>query len=131
MAEAEVPFGPILLTLTWISFTKSSGKTMRYAVIRTGGKQYRVTEGDLVRIEKLAGEVGEKITLGNVLFIGGNGDVKIGLPLVENASVTGEIVSQAKAKKVMVFKKKRRKSYSRQRGHRQHQTTLRITGIDG
>jgi large subunit ribosomal protein L21 len=104
---------------------------MRYAVIRTGGKQYRVTEGDLVRIEKLAGEVGEKITLGNVLFIGGNGDVKIGLPLVENASVTGEIVSQAKAKKVMVFKKKRRKSYSRQRGHRQHQTTLRITGIDG
>jgi large subunit ribosomal protein L21 len=128
---AEVPFGPILLTLTWISFTKSSGKTMRYAVIRTGGKQYRVTEGDLVRIEKLAGEVGEKITLGDVLFIGGNGDAKIGLPLVENASVTGEIVSQAKAKKVLVFKKKRRKSYSRQRGHRQHQTTLRITGIDG
>ena len=104
---------------------------MRYAVIRTGGKQYRVTEGDLVRIEKLAGEVGEKITLGDVLFIGGNGDVKIGLPLVENASVTGEIVSQAKVKKVLVFKKKRRKSYSRQRGHRQHQTTLRITGIDG
>ena len=104
---------------------------MRYAVIRTGGKQYRVAEGDLVRIEKLAGEVGEKITLGDVLFIGGNGDVKIGLPLVENASVTGEIVSQTKAKKVLVFKKKRRKSYSRQRGHRQHQTTLRITGIDG
>jgi large subunit ribosomal protein L21 len=104
---------------------------MRYAVIRTGGKQYRVAEGDLVRIEKLAGEVGEKITLGDVLFIGGNGDVKIGLPLVENASVAGEIVSQAKAKKVLVFKKKRRKSYSRQRGHRQHQTTLRITGIDG
>ena len=104
---------------------------MRYAVIRTGGKQYRVAEGDLVRIEKLAGEVGEKITLGDVLFIGGNGDVKIGLPLVENACVTGEIVRQAKAKKVLVFKKKRRKSYSRQRGHRQHQTTLRITGIDG
>jgi large subunit ribosomal protein L21 len=104
---------------------------MRYAVIRTGGKQYRVAQGDLVRIEKLAGEVGEKITLGDVLFIGGNGDVKIGLPLVENASVTGEIVSQTKAKKVLVFKKKRRKSYSRQRGHRQHQTTLRITGIDG
>ena len=104
---------------------------MRYAVIRTGGKQYRVAEGYLVRIEKLAGEVGEKVTLGDVLFIGGNGDVKIGSPLLENASVTGEIVSQAKAKKVLVFKKKRRKSYSRQRGHRQHQTTLRITGIDG
>src|SRR5918993_1240683 len=104
---------------------------MRYAVIRTGGKQYRVAEGYLVRIEKLAGEVGEKVTLGDVLFIGGNGDVKIGSPLLENASVTGEIVSQAKAKKVLVFKKKRRKSYSRQRGHRQHQTTLRITGIEG
>jgi large subunit ribosomal protein L21 len=106
-------------------------KNMKYAVIKTGGKQYRVSEGDLVKIEKLSGEVGEKITLADVLFIGGNGDVKIGAPLVENASVTGEIVSQAKAKKVLVFKKKRRKSYSRQRGHRQHQTTLKITGIDG
>ena len=104
---------------------------MIYAVIRTGGKQYRVSEGDLVKIEKLAGEVGEKVTLADVLFIGGNGEAKIGLPLLENAAVTGEIVSQAKAKKVLVFKKKRRKSYSRQRGHRQHQTTLKITRIDG
>ena len=104
---------------------------MKYAVIKTGGKQYRVSEGDLVKIEKLTGEVGEKITLGEVLFIGGTGDAKIGSPLLENASVIGEIVSQAKAKKVLVFKKKRRKSYSRQRGHRQHQTTLKITGIDG
>jgi large subunit ribosomal protein L21 len=84
---------------------------MKYAVIKTGGKQYRVSEGDLVKIEKLT--------------------ARIGSPLLENASVTGEIVSQAKAKKVLVFKKKRRKSYSRQRGHRQHQTTLKITGIDG
>ena len=105
---------------------------MKYAVIRTGGKQYRVCEGDLVKLEKLTGEVGEKITLADVLFIGGNGEeAKIGSPLVENASVSGQIVSQAKAKKVLVFKKKRRKSYSRQRGHRQHQTTLRITAIDG
>lgn len=104
---------------------------MKYAVIKTGGKQYRVSEGDLVKIEKLTGEIGEKITLADVLFIGGNGEVKIGAPLVENAFVTGEIISQAKAKKVLVFKKKRRKSYSRQRGHRQHQTTLKITGIDG
>lgn len=104
---------------------------MKYAVIKTGGKQYRVSEGDLVKIEKLTGEVGEKIILAEVLFIGGNGEAKIGSPLVENASVTGEIVSQAKAKKVLVFKKKRRKSYSRQRGHRQHQTTLKITRIDG
>ena len=103
---------------------------MKYAVIRTGGKQYRVSEGDVVKIEKLAGEVGETITVGDVLFIGDNGEVKIGLPLVANARVTGEIVSQAKAKKVLVFKKKRRKSYSRQRGHRQNQTILKITGIE-
>ena len=103
---------------------------MKYAVIRTGGKQYRVSEGQLVKIEKLAGEVGDKVTLGDVLFIGGNGEVKIGAPLVADAKVTGEIVGQGKAKKVLVFKKKRRKSYSRQRGHRQHQTTLRITAIE-
>ena len=103
---------------------------MTYAVIRTGGKQYRVSEGDLVKVEKLPGEVGEQITIADVLFIGGDGDAKIGAPLVPNAKVVGQIVSQAKAKKVIVFKKKRRKSYSRQRGHRQHQTTLKITGIE-
>jgi len=103
---------------------------MKYAVIRTGGKQYRVSEGQLVKIEKLNGEVGDKVTLGDVLFVGGNGEVKIGAPLVADAKVTGEIVGQGKAKKVLVFKKKRRKSYSRQRGHRQHQTTLKITAIE-
>jgi large subunit ribosomal protein L21 len=102
---------------------------MKYAVIRTGGKQYRVAEGDLVKVEKLAGEVGETVTLPDVLFVGGE-DVKIGAPLVANAKVTGEIVGQIRAKKVIVFKKKRRKSYSRQRGHRQYQTTLKITGIE-
>jgi large subunit ribosomal protein L21 len=105
-------------------------KTMKYAVIRTGGKQYRVSEGDLVKVEKLTGEVGEQVTLADVLFVGGNGEVKIGSPLVANAKVTGEIVSQGKSKKVLVFKKKRRKSYSRQRGHRQHQTTVKIIGIE-
>lgn len=103
---------------------------MKYAVIRTGGKQYRVSEGDVVKVEKLDGDVGEKITLGDVLFIGGTDELKIGVPTVPNAKVLGEILSQSKAKKVLVFKKKRRKSYSRQRGHRQHQTTLKITGIE-
>ena len=102
---------------------------MKYAVIRTGGKQYRVAEGDLVKVEKLTGEVGETVVLPDVLFVGGE-DVKIGAPLVANAKVTGEIVGQIRAKKVIVFKKKRRKSYSRQRGHRQYQTTLKITGIE-
>jgi len=87
---------------------------MKYAVIRTGGKQYRVSEGDIVRIEKLTGDVGAKITV----------------PLVANAKVTGEIVDQMRAKKIIVFKKKRRKSYSRQQGHRQYQTALKITGIE-
>jgi large subunit ribosomal protein L21 len=103
---------------------------MKYAVVRTGGKQYRVSEGQLVKVEKLAGAVGDTVTLADVLFIGGNGEVKIGSPLVSNARFTGEIVSQARAKKVLVFKKKRRKSYSRQRGHRQYQTTLKITAIE-
>lgn len=103
---------------------------MKYAVIRTGGKQYRVSEGDVVKVEKLAGEVGEKITLADVLFIGGGGETKIGAPLVANAKVSGEIVGQIRAKKIRVFKKKRRKSYSRQQGHRQYQTALKITEIE-
>jgi large subunit ribosomal protein L21 len=103
---------------------------MKYAVIRTGGKQYRVSEGQLVKVEKLTGDVGDQVTLGDVLFVGGNDEVKIGVPLVANAKVTGEIVSQSRAKKVIVFKKKRRKSYSRQRGHRQYQTTHKIPGIE-
>ena len=103
---------------------------MKYAVIRTGGKQYRVSEGDVVKIEKLDGAVGEKVTMDDVLFIGGDGEAKIGAPLVANAKVTGEIVDQLSAKKVIVFKKKRRKSYSRQQGHRQYQTALKITGIE-
>ena len=103
---------------------------MKYAVIRTGGKQYRVSEGEVVKIEKLDGEVGEKVTLADVLFVGGEGEPQIGAPLVTNGKVTGEIVEQGRAKKIIVFKKKRRKSYSRQRGHRQYQTALKITAIE-
>jgi large subunit ribosomal protein L21 len=103
---------------------------MKYAVIRTGGKQYRVSEEELVKVEKLAGALGEKVTLAEVLFVGGNGEVQIGAPLIPNAKVTGEIVSQGRAKKILVFKKKRRKGYSRQHGHRQYQTTLKITAIE-
>jgi large subunit ribosomal protein L21 len=102
-----------------------------YAVIRTGGKQYRVAQGDIVDVEKLAGQVGDKITLGEVLFVGGNGEAKIGTPTLAEAKVTAEIMEQGKAKKVIVFKKKRRKSYSRKRGHRQQLTTLKIVEIQG
>jgi len=74
--------------------------------------------------------VGEKVTLADVLFIGGAGEVKIGAPVIANAKVSGEIVGQVRAKKIRVFKKKRRKSYSRQQGHRQYQTALKITAIE-
>lgn len=104
---------------------------MVYAIVRTGGKQYRVSQGDVVRIERLPGEAGDKVTLNEVLLIGGNGEVKIGTPRLANATVTGEIVNQGLAKKIIVFKKKRRKSYSRKRGHRQRLTALKITEIQG
>ncbi|MBI3000870.1 MAG: 50S ribosomal protein L21 [Deltaproteobacteria bacterium] len=102
-----------------------------YAVIRTGGKQFRVAQGDIVTVEKLAGQVGDKVTFDQVLFVGGNGEVKIGTPSLPEARVTAEILDQGKAKKVIVFKKKRRKSYSRKRGHRQQLTTLKIVEIQG
>lgn len=102
---------------------------MAYVVFRTGGKQYRAAPGETVRVERLAGEVGDKITLGEVLFVGGNGEVKIGTPTLSGVKVTAEIVDQGLAKKIIVFKMKRRKSYSRKRGHRQRQTTLKIVEI--
>ena len=102
---------------------------MAYAVIRAGGKQYRVSQGDVLEVEKLVGEAGDKIELGEVLFIGGNGETKIGTPTVPNAKVTAEIVEQKLAKKIIVFKKKRRKGYSRKQGHRQKLTLLRITDV--
>ena len=104
---------------------------MAYAVIRTGGKQYRVAAGDVVRVERLDGQVGDKITLSEVLLCGGNGEVKIGTPTLPDVKVTAEIVDQGLAKKIIVFKKKRRKSYSRKRGHRQKLTTLKIVQIQG
>jgi large subunit ribosomal protein L21 len=99
-----------------------------YAVIRTGGKQYRVSEGETLRVEKLAGDVGAKINFGEVLLVGGD-KVSVGLPLVKGASVAGEIVAQGRAKKVIVFKMRRRKNYRRKNGHRQQYTEIKITGI--
>ena len=104
---------------------------MAYAVVKTGGKQYRVAPGDVVRVERLDGQVGDRVSLGDVLLVGGNGELKIGTPLVTGVKVTAEIVDQGRAKKILVFKKKRRKGYSRQRGHRQDQTTLKIVQIEG
>ena len=100
-----------------------------YAVIATGGKQYRVSEGDEVRVEKLPGSAGEKVVFDQVLMLGAGADSKIGMPVVEKASVEAEIMTQGRGKKVIVFKYKRRKKYRRKAGHRQPFTQLRITKI--
>jgi large subunit ribosomal protein L21 len=100
-----------------------------YAIVRTGGKQYQVAQGDQLRVETLDGAVGETVELEDVLMVADGEDVKIGQPQVEGAKVTATIVEQGKAKKVLVYKKKRRKGYEVKNGHRQQYTALRIEGI--
>ena len=102
-----------------------------FAVIRTGGKQYKVAMDDVISVEKLAGEPGAAIELGEVLMIGEGAEVAAGTPLLEGASVAATVVEQSRAPKIIVFKKKRRHNYRRKKGHRQHQTVLRITAIRG
>lgn len=101
-----------------------------YAVVRTGGKQHRVQKGERVRVEKLEGEVGAELKLEDVLMIGGESP-KLGTPLVDGAVVTAKIVSHGKGKKLVVFKKKRRKGFHKTIGHRQPFTELEIVGIEG
>ncbi len=101
-----------------------------YAVIRTGGKQYRVAKGDKVRVEKLAGNVGDAVTFGEVLLVGGD-NLKLGQPLVAGAKVEAKITAQDRDKKIIVFKFRRRKNYRRKTGHRQPFTALEITNIVG
>lgn len=98
-----------------------------FAVVRTGGKQYRVAAGDKIAVEKLAGEAGDTITLGDVLLAGAEGDVADAAKVV----VSAEIIAQAKSEKVIVFKKRRRHNYRRRNGHRQQLTLLRILSVGG
>ena len=100
-----------------------------FAVIRTGGKQYRVAPNDIIEIEKIAGEPGDIVQLGEVILLGGDGGPKTGSPTIAGASVAAEVVAQKRDDKIIVFKKKRRKNYRRKRGHRQLQTVLRIRDI--
>ncbi len=102
-----------------------------YAVVASGGKQYRVEQGETLRVEKLPGEVGASVSFDNVLMFSDGEDVKIGQPLLENVKVTGHIVEQGKAKKIIVFKYKRRKRYRRKQGHRQQFTAVKIDNIEG
>jgi large subunit ribosomal protein L21 len=102
---------------------------MAYAVIRTGGKQYRVEPGALLRVERIEGEVGAAVEFGDVLLASSGDAVRIGKPLIEGARVRGEIIEQGRSRKILIFKKKRRKNYRRRRGHRQSITTVRVTEI--
>ena len=102
-----------------------------YAVVRTGGRQFRVAQGESVRVEKLPGEVGDSIELAEVLLVGSDGEPRVGAPLLAGAKVVGTIVAQGKAAKLTMFKMKRRKGYRRKYGHRQLYTEIRVDRIEG
>jgi large subunit ribosomal protein L21 len=102
-----------------------------YAVIKTGGKQYRVAKDDVLTVEKLVVEDGKKIEFTEVLLMGSGGDIKVGKSLPSGAKVTAELVEQTRGPKLIAFKKRRRKNSRRKRGHRQDLTKIRITGISG
>ena len=101
-----------------------------YAVIKSGGKQYKVAKDDVIAVEKLPLEKGKKVNITEVLLISENGKPVVGNPLVEGASVDAEIVDQIRGKKIIVFKKKRRKNYRRKIGHKQNLTSIKITAIN-
>lgn len=100
-----------------------------FAVIKTGGKQYRVQPNEIIRVEKLGGEAGDSVAFESVLMVSGDSGVTVGAPLVEGATVAGEVVEQLRDRKIIIFKKRRRKHYRRRNGHRQHLTAVRITEI--
>jgi large subunit ribosomal protein L21 len=100
-----------------------------YAVIKTGGKQYKVAPNDILTVEKLIAEAGTVVQFDQVLMVGGEGKSTVGAPLVAGAVVTATVLDQTRGDKIIVFKKKRRKNYRRKKGHRQFETVLRIAGI--
>ena len=102
-----------------------------YAVIQTGGKQYRVANGDVITVEKLEGEAGSTLAIEPVLMVNDGKNTQVGTPIVEGAAVTAEVVEQTRGKKIVVFKKKRRQGYQRTRGHRQELTVLRVVDVTG
>ena len=100
-----------------------------YAVVKSGGQEYRVSKGDLIRVEKLEGKAGDQVVIRDVLMVSDEGKVQLGTPQLTNAVVTGKIVQEAKGKKVLIYKMKRRKNYRRTKGHRQTYTYLRVEDI--
>ena len=102
-----------------------------YAIIKTGGKQYRVAAGEKLKVEKLAGDIGSELLIDQVLLVGAGDDVKVGTPLVSGASVSAKVLAQGLGDKVKIFKMRRRKHYEKNQGHRQSYTEIEITGISG
>lgn len=100
-----------------------------YAVIKTGGKQYKVAKDDVLTVEKLSANAGDSVSLDEVLMVGGEGDLKVGSPTVSGASVKAEVLEQTRGDKIIVFKKNRRKHYRRKNGHRQELSRIRVTDI--
>jgi large subunit ribosomal protein L21 len=134
-------FFPIIPTLAnyldeWVRYVRDSHylfdikeQLEMIAVVKTGGKQYKISEGDVIQVEKLDGNVGETINLDKVLIYGAGDSIKVGTPFVAGCSVVCEVTEQLRGKKIIVFKKHRRKNYRRKNGHRQSLTRLRITEI--
>ncbi len=100
-----------------------------YAVVKTGGKEYRISKGDIIRVEKLEGKIGDPVSLKDVLMVSQEGQVQFGIPHLTNVVVMGEIVQQVKGKKTLTYKMKRRKNYRRFKGHRQTYTYLKVNDI--
>jgi large subunit ribosomal protein L21 len=122
-ARGVIPAG-----LSFFAFTL---RLNMYAVIKTGGKQYRVQPGDTIVVEKLEGDAGAELKFDNVLMLGGDNGVTVGAPLIDGAAVSATLIETRKGEKVKVFKKIRRQGYRRTNGHRQWESVLRVTGIDG
>src|SRR5688572_15255019 len=122
--------GPCFLPRTALpAGGERSRRDNMFAVIKTGGKQYKVAMNDVILVEKLEVEVGQDVTFDEILMVGQDTNLKVGSPLVQGASVLAKVLDQAQADKVLIFKKNRRHNYRRKRGHRQRQTVLRITEI--
>lgn len=132
--QENVPATPVASTEESAPAAKPATKAPElrpYAVIETGGKQYRVSEGDYLKVERLPNEAGSEITIDRVLMIGGDGSTRIGTPVVDGATVTATVDEHLRGEKIVVFKYKKRKNYRRKQGHRQSLTKLTITGISG
>jgi large subunit ribosomal protein L21 len=100
-----------------------------YAVVKTGGKEYRISKGDIIRVEKMEGKAGDQVTLKDILMVSQEGQVQVGAPYLTNAMITGEVVQEVKGKKVLTYKMKKRKNYRRFKGHRQTYTYLKVNDI--